>query len=93
MFVRDLDRLDDFGYSQIPRHYEEAILLYTAVTKKKIDLHGRTISQQSRQSFATFFRILDSYGEDKQAAFNELVKDYGDSFLLYYLYNRSGLKK
>lgn len=93
MFVRDLDRLDDFGYSQIPRHYEEAILLYTALTKKKIDLHGRTIRQKTRESFANFFRILNSYGEDKQAAFHELVKDYGDSFLLYYLYNRSGMKK
>ncbi|UCF42569.1 MAG: hypothetical protein JSV99_08190 [Planctomycetota bacterium] len=93
VFVRDLDRLDDFGYSQIPRHYEEVILLYSALTKKKIDLHGRTISQESHQSFANFFRILDSYGEDKRAAFNELVKDYGDSFFLYYLYNRSGMKK
>jgi hypothetical protein len=91
IFVQNLDRLDDFGYSQIPRHYEEAILLYSAMTKKKIDLHGRTISQKTRDSFANFFRILDSYGEDKLAAFNELVKDYGDSYLLYYLYNRSGL--
>jgi hypothetical protein len=93
VFVANLDRLDDFGYSQIPRHYEEAILLYSAAMKKTVDLQGRTISQESHQSFTNFFRILDSYGEDKQAAFSELVKDYGDSFLLYYLYNRSGMKK
>ena len=93
IFVANLDRLDDLGYSQIPRHYEEAILLYSAITKKKVDLHGREISQQSRQSFKTFFQTLESYGENKQAAFNELAKDYGDSFLLYYFYNRSGMKK
>lgn len=93
MFAQNLGRLDDFGYSQIPRHYEEAILLYSALTKKKIDLHGRTISQRSRERFTNFFRILDSYGEDKRDAFNELVKDYGDSYLLYYFYNRSGLKR
>jgi tetratricopeptide (TPR) repeat protein len=93
IFVQNLDRLDDFGYSQIPRHYEEAILLYSAVTKKKVDLHGRTIRQKTRESFANFFQILNSYGEDKQAAFHELAKDYGDSYLLYYLYNRSGMKK
>ncbi len=93
IFVQNLDRLDDFGYSQIPRHYEEAILLYSAIRKEKIDLHGRTISPKTRESFANFFRTLEGYGEDKRAAFNALVKDYGDSFLLYYFYSRSGLKK
>ena len=92
-FIDNLDGLDVFDYSQIPPHYEEAILVYTSLTKKKADLHGRQISRESVQRFKKFFQTYDSFGEDKQAAFEMLAAGYGDSYLLYYIYQRSGTRK
>jgi hypothetical protein len=86
-FVQNLGRLDDFDYSEIPRHYEEAALIYMFRTKKQIDLRGRRISAESRLRFAGFLNIFDRYGGNKRAALNELMKKYGDSYLFYSMYS------
>ena len=91
-FVQNLNRLDDFDYAGIPRLYEEAILLYMTNTKKTVDLRGRRISDQSRERFNGFAQILAGYRSDRQAAMNDLAKNYGDSYLFYYVYKHSGVK-
>jgi len=90
----NLYRLDDFDYAGIPRLYEEAILLYEFVQKKKADLHGRKISGDTRFRFGDFFRIYGrKYRSNKKAAFRELAAGYGDSYLFYYIYGFSGAKR
>jgi len=93
-FIRNLDRLDDFDYNGIPRLYEEAMLVYMLQSKKRIDLPGRQISQESIQRFIDFNEVLfGRYGGDKETALNELGRDYGDSFFFYAVYGLSGMKK
>ena len=92
--VQNVYRLDDFDYPQIPRLYEEAILIYEYLRRKAVDLRGRRISLQSRQRFDSFNQIyLGRYRQNKQAAFNELAENYGDTYFFYYLYGLSGMKK
>jgi hypothetical protein len=92
-FVGNLDRLDDFDYGGIPRVYEEAILLYNALEKKDV-LPGREISVESRERFNNFFKVyIGQYGANKSLALKELARDYGDSYLFYSIYGRSGMKK
>jgi hypothetical protein len=93
-FAVIIDRLDDFDYDRIPKAYEEAILFYSFTRKTKVDLHGRGISRQSRERFENFAKVfIDRYGTDKNAAFEELARDYGDSYLFYSVYGHSGIKK
>jgi len=92
-FVQNLDRLDDFDYTQIPRLYEEAMLVHVQRTRKPLDLHGRRFGPESRQRMDAFSQIFNRYGKNKQAAFYELAKGYGDSYLFYCIYGFSGLKK
>ena len=94
-FMQNLSRLDDFNYSEIPRLYEEAVILYILNKGKGtvVDLQGRRISRQSHQRFDDFNRTLRHYGGDKQAAFNELWKNYGDSYLFYFMYGFSGAER
>ena len=92
-FVQNLDRLDDFDYTQFPRLYEEAMLVHVNRTRKRLDLHGRRFSSESRQRMDAFSQIFDRYDKNKQAAFYELAKDYGDSYLFYCIYGFSGTKK
>jgi hypothetical protein len=93
-FAGNLNRLDDFDYGRIPRVYEEAILFSNYVRKAGIELRGREISQESRERFVGFRNIyIGRYRANKMAALGELARDYGDSYLFYYLYGQSGMKK
>jgi hypothetical protein len=93
-FAGIIDRLDDFDYGRIPKAYEEAILFYSYTRKTKVELHGREISRQSRERFENFVKVfIGRYRTDTKAAFKELARDYGDSYLFYSVYGRSGIKK
>ena len=92
-FVKNLERLDDFKYPEIPRLYEEAMLLYIYHTKRTLDPYSRRISLESLQRFEGFKHVLSNHGGNKTAAFDGLAKYYGDSYFFYYLYGRSGIKK
>jgi len=82
--VRDLDDLDDFDYSGIPRHYEEAVLLYEHVTGKEADLHGRQVSAATKQRFREFQRSLAEHGADRDIARRALRRSHGDTYFYYY---------
>jgi hypothetical protein len=93
-FIGNLDRLDDFDYARIPRVYEEAILFYNYQTQTKVELRGREISPQSHERLKNFLSVFfGRYREDKNAAFNELAREYGDSYIFYCLYGQSGMKE
>jgi len=91
-FIQNIDRLDDFNYSQIPRHYQEAILSYIYLTKKMSDLEGRRINVKYLNRFREFLRMLELYGNNQQTAFSELAKYYSDTYYFYYIYRVSGLQ-
>jgi len=82
--VKNLHRLRDYQYSEIPRLYEEAILVHEYVTKDKVDLHGYQISQATQERYKTIIEAEEVYG-NKELAMKELSKIYGDSFILYYI--------
>ncbi len=88
-----LDRFDALGYTQFPRHYEEAILVYAYTTRQPVFLHGREIDPQTRQRIEQFSQTFNRYGKDKQAALRELAAGYGDSYFFFNLYGLSGVKR
>jgi hypothetical protein len=92
-FIQNLDRLDDFDYLEIPRHYGEAILLYMFDRRKPVKLHSHRLSSELPQRFKGFLQVYNRYGEDKRAPFNELAKNYGNSYFFYYVYGESGMQK
>jgi len=89
-FVANLHRLDDFDITRIPRHYEEAILIYERLNDTKVDIGQRQISRQSRQRFSGFLQIYYRHMANRQAAYKELLRDYGDSYFFCYLYKVTG---
>ena len=83
--IENLHRLNDFGYSQLPPLYEEAILVYTGRTKMPVDLHGRQISAESRRRYNNFMQTY--YRTNPQTAMRTLAKDYGNSYLFYNIFS------
>jgi hypothetical protein len=90
--AQNISRLDDFEYRGIPRHYEEAILIYTAATGKPVDLHGRTIRPETMQRFADFRRIVTRHGDDVASAMIETAEDHRDTYFWYCLLRMSRVK-
>jgi hypothetical protein len=92
-FVQNIERLRDFGYSEIPTHYEEASLVYVASTQKRVRIKGYKASDTLRQRIDDFGQILRKYGANKQAAYNELADKYRNTYFFYFLYAPSGTKE
>jgi hypothetical protein len=85
--VQNLERLQDFGYRELPKHYEEAAVIYIYVKGQLLNLNGYTLSPQKRRQFEDFSGILrDDYGGNKQAASEELSKKYRNTYFYYCMY-------
>jgi hypothetical protein len=92
-FAQKIEHLRDFGYAEVPTHYEEAALIYVYGTKKPIHLEGYLSSPQKRRQIEDFTRLINKYGGDKQAASRELSKAFPNTYFYYYIYSPSGTKK
>jgi hypothetical protein len=62
-------------------------------TKKPVRLAGYQPSLEARQQIENFSRIFNGHNRNKQKAFSELAKDYGDSYFFYHIYGFSGVRK
>jgi len=91
-FVGNINKLNDLGYSEVPGLYDEAFFIYAYSTGKSVELEGDWGRPKSGQRIEDFSRIFKSYGRNKETAFAELAKKYGDSYLFYNLYGFSGVK-
>ena len=80
--------LDNFDYPQgrIPRHLAEAILLYTAMTGKKTDLHNRRINAGTVRRFQKFTQLFQRHKLDLQTAAKTLEKEFGDTYYYFYFF-------
>jgi hypothetical protein len=93
-FVQNLDRLDDFDYSEIPQLYEEAILVYRLTTRKNVDLKGRQISSKTYQRAHHFTDIVRRFSKDnKKGAMLATAKDFADSYFFYYNFGSAAAAK
>jgi len=83
--IANIHRLDDFDYPDVPRHYEEAILLYIAFNRgAKVPLGPRRLSPASVDSFKRWARVLAQYKEDWRAAGRAMMQSHDRTYLLYY---------
>ena len=90
-FVQNLERLRDFGYTEIPLLYQEAAVIYAYREKKAVPLRGSAISPDVHRRIEHFSNVYyKKYGGNKTAAFGELAAEYRGS---YFFYNVYGLPK
>ena len=85
--VQNICRLDDFGYEGIPRHYEEALLVYLEQSgKSQTEFCGRSISEETRKRFEDFRSVIRKYGGDGEAAESELRKKFAGTYWIYSMF-------
>jgi hypothetical protein len=88
--IRNLGRLDDFDYLGIPRHYEEAVLMYQRLNAgRSVDLRERHISAQTVARFQDFDALYVRYMDDRVMVRQVLARSFGDTYWYYYLFGET----
>jgi hypothetical protein len=76
-------RFSQFGYSGIPLHCEEAILLYSQTKEgTQVDLQGLSIRPETLRRFQQFREAARNENAEGRRA---LARDFGDTFWFHYL--------
>jgi hypothetical protein len=89
-FVENLPRLDDFGYENIPRHYQEAILIYKAATNKEVNLGRRAFDTEIFNQFNEISAIqTDKNNKDLETLRGKLEPKYCRTYFFYYMFGYS----
>ncbi|HUT47409.1 MAG TPA: DUF6057 family protein [Sedimentisphaerales bacterium] len=85
-FVMHFQYLDHFGYADIPRHYQEAILIYAAETNKNVNLGNHKIAGEIQQRFDNFRNLTYANRNEPRTKLKVLLKEYSDTYFYYYLF-------
>lgn len=89
--VENVPQLRRFGYSRIPRHFQEAILLDAISRGKPPATGGQSLDAESLADAGTFFDILKSTPNRDRALDKAVAAGLGDSYFFYYRFGVSGL--
>ena len=90
-FAVNINRIRDFGYNELPLHYEEALLIYMSHFKKNVLPPGYGIRKSTVKHFMDFSKAYSSHSGSPETAANYFQKSYGNTywFYFYFINNRS----
>ncbi len=82
--VKNLSYLEKLGYKQIPRTYEEALMVYlSGVGIKRVNIGSYNISESTIERYRDYARIVHDHNNDSQDARDELYKVHGNTYWYY----------
>lgn len=89
-FMNHIQRINDFNYPAIPRHFEEAIITYMMEKgKDRIDLPDREPNVKTVESYDALLSIMMRHQGGKEEARDDLVKNHKNTYWYYLLYIKS----
>jgi hypothetical protein len=83
-FAANIDRIKDFGYREVPVHYEEALLLYMGYAKKNVLPQGYGIRKSTVQRFKDYAKAYSSRSGSPETAAQSFHKSFGDTYWFYF---------
>jgi len=84
LFAQAFDKLHAQNASRIPKHYEEALLLYRVLNKLPLDAPGQSFAPETRDRLAKVVGAVKKYGKDKDSLRQALEAEVGDSYFYYF---------
>lgn len=85
--VNNLKGLKGLGYLYLPRHLEEAILIYNNGTGKMPGLEGLTIRKETASNFQKYVVAFKDARNGSARAKQNLQKEFGNTFMYYFHFN------
>jgi len=93
-FIEVLPRWKAFQDSEIPRHFQEALLMTLAWNPDQASLlDAYPVRSNILDGFKEFQRTLSNYGGNLRAAQAALYQNFGGTYWYYFLYIMPGTKK
>jgi hypothetical protein len=83
-FADNIGRIKDFGYKEIPVHYEEALLLYMGYAKKNVLPPDYGIHRSTVQRFRDYAKAYSSLSGSPEAAAKSVYKSFGNTYWFYF---------
>lgn len=90
--VKGLPLLASLGYTRLPRHYAEAVLVQSLETRTTPDARGWTIDANVYSQFQKIRAAVQNARGDNQALFDVLAAEYGGTYTFYSLFNTCGVQ-
>ncbi|MEI6047305.1 MAG: DUF6057 family protein [Bacteroidota bacterium] len=89
-FAANIFRIKDLGYTEMPVHYEEALLIYMGYVKKNVVPEGYGIRKTTVQRFKQYTKAYSSRSGSPETLPKTLYKSYGNTywFYLHFINNR-----
>jgi hypothetical protein len=82
--VKNIKELKTMGYSHIPRHIEEAALIYYNSTGQVPDLGGLAIRTETFERFNQYVSAFKNIRQNSTAGKLKMQQDFGNSFMYYF---------
>lgn len=85
----NIDKFRAFGYSRIPRHVQEAVILYAYLSKwTQLDSLQPYVDYSLVQDFSKFQKVLAQYQTNKSSTHKALKQEFGDTYWYYLTFVR-----
>ena len=82
--ISQVKTLKTMGYTRIPRHLEEAVMIYYNVKGSLPDLGGLSISSETRARFNQYVAAFKATRQNRDLAKQTLGTLFGNTFMYYY---------
>jgi hypothetical protein len=84
IIMNNISKMKELGYTRIPRHIEEAILIYYNSTKIYPDLGGLKINPETRLRFDHYFTSYIEARKNPSTMKENMQKQFGNTFWYYF---------
>ena len=91
--VDRLWQLEAFKYQGIPRHYEEALLLYEQARGTHLELAGRKVRPETVERFRRFTDAMNQRQFTSPEGRRAMVEIFGDTYWYYYFARRNETRR
>ena len=82
--VNEIRKMKEIGYTSIPRHIEEAALIYYNATRILPDLGGLTISPETQSRFNQYFTLYLGARLNPSKLQETMQKNFGNTFWYFF---------
>jgi hypothetical protein len=84
MVVNNIKLMKNMGYTRIPRHIEEAVMIYYNSQGVFPDLGGLTVSNETRMRFDHYFTAYMTARQNPATLKEKMQKPFGNTFWYYF---------
>lgn len=82
--VSNIRMMREMGYTRIPRHIEEAVMIYYNTQGAFPDLGGLTVSSETMERFGQYFSAFTGARQNPSRLKQTMEQNFGDTFWYYF---------